>query len=40
MDFKKKIRPQNPEKKLEKKDILKNLWRVEKVLMLLKAKYF
>ena len=40
MDFKKKIRPQNPEKKLEKKDILKNLWRVEKVIDAFESKIF
>ena len=44
MDFKKKTRQQNPEKKQEKKDILKtymHFLRVKKeFLMLLKAKYF
>ena len=44
MAFKKKTRPQNPEKKQEKKDILKtymHFLRVKKeFLMLLKAKYF
>ena len=40
MDFKKKLRPQNPEKKLEKKDILKNLWRVEKVIDAFESKIF
>ena len=43
MDFKKKPRPQNPEKKQEKKDILKNLYTPfegKGFLMLLKAEYF
>ena len=44
MDYKKKTRPQNPEKKQEKKDIFKNLYPLfesrEKVLDAFESKIF